>query len=461
MLDLQQALDLVYRSYLRSEPLLSGDDTQSRDPAVSGRLFTRLGLPRDSLPTILVTGSKGKGSTALLSAAMLQGLGYRVGLVTSPHLVDFRERIRLDGQAISAAEYVRIMSLHAAEIAALESELAPSQYIGPNGIIFACAVRHFLEQGADALVLEAGRGGRFDEVSLFAATAVCLTPMMGEHLEQLGPTLARVAWHKAGIISAGATVASAPQPAEAAEEIVRAAAAQGARLLRVGQEISYQATMDRDGLRVAVAVPALGLSAALALRTLGRYQGLNAALAATAATAVDQEIQRRAGHGQTAAPAHGLGRLLGQLRLPGRCEPIAARPLVVVDGAINRATAAQFLEGALAARSDPTVLVTALPSDKDYRGLLETLAPYVAKIIVTEADNPHLRFSGAVAEAAQALHPAVESIRESSAAFARGAALAGEAGTLWVVGTQSLVRDALRHWGQELETIWYPHEEAG
>jgi dihydrofolate synthase / folylpolyglutamate synthase len=453
-LDLQQALDLVYRSYLRAEPLLSGDDTLTRDPAVSARLFARLGLPRDRLPSLLVTGSKGKGSTALLSAAMLQGLGYRVGLVTSPHLVDFRERIRFDGQAIGAADYVRIMNLHADAIDELEAELAPSHYIGPNGIIFACAMRHFLEQRADVLVLEAGRGGRFDEVSLFAPTAVCLTPIMAEHLDKLGPTVAQVAWHKAGIIGAGATVASAPQPAEAAEEIARVAAAQGARLLRAGQEIGYEASVGRDGLRVAVEVPALGLSAALALRTLGRYQALNAALAATAATALDRALSSPAGRGRTAAPADGLGKLLGQLRLPGRCEPIASEPLVVVDGAINRLSAEQFLEGALAARSAPTVLITALPSDKDYQGLLEVLAPHVAQIIVTEADNPHLHFSDAVERAAHALHPAVAAIRPSGAAFAQGVELAGAGGTLWVVGTQSLVRDALRHWGQDLETIW-------
>jgi dihydrofolate synthase / folylpolyglutamate synthase len=424
MLNLQQSLDLVYQSYLRAGQQLRGTDDQTRHPAVSGELFARLGLALNSFPVVLVTGSKGKGSTALFTAAMLQGMGYRVGLVTSPHLVDFRERIRMDGQAIPAGDFVRIMNAHAEVINQLDSELPTGQYIGPNGIIFACAMRYFLEQGVEAAVIEAGRGGRFDEASLFAATAVCLTPMMDEHLDKLGPTIREVAWHKAGLISPGCTVACAQQPPEVLAVIEQIAAERGARVV-------IQARGQGDFY--------------FKLRSNAPFQRDNAALARVAAEAVAQSQGRS---------REGITRLLPDLRLPGRCEQIANQPGVWIDGAINRIAAEQFLAGALAERSEPTVLITALPADKDYKGVLETLGPYLAHIIVTEADNPHLHFTAAVEELAQRLHPHVTVMPQSSTAFPKGLQLVGEGGTLWAVGTQSLVRDALRYWEQSLETLW-------
>jgi dihydrofolate synthase / folylpolyglutamate synthase len=440
MLTLQQSLDLVYASFQRVGRYLQGNDAETRHPGVSAELFARLGLPRDPFPIVLVTGSKGKGSTALFTAAMLQGMGYRVGLVTSPHLVDFRERIRVDGQAIPVDDFVQVMSAHAEAINQLDADLPAGQYIGSNGIIFAGAIRYFLEQGVDAAVIEAGRGGRFDEASLFSATAVCLTPMMGEHLAKLGPTIADIAWHKAGLISPGSTVANANQPPEAAQVIAAIAADQGAQLLRLGAEIEQKGAPPF----VEIAVPALNIETRFELRNSTPFQAENAALAMVAATAV----ARRQGRGTA-----GIERLVPHLRLPGRCEQISNQPPVIIDGAINRDSAAQFLAGALPQQSAPTVLITALPIDKDHEGLLRTLAPHVAHLIVTEATHPNLAFTNSVVERAQQIHPSVEAIIPSSEAFKRGLALTGEAGTLWVVGTQSLVREALRFWGQDLEQV--------
>jgi dihydrofolate synthase/folylpolyglutamate synthase len=302
-------------------------------------------------------------------------------------------------------------------------------------------MRFFLEQGVDAAVTEAGRGGRFDEASLFAATAVCLTPMMGEHLAKLGPTIADIAWHKAGLISPGSRVASANQPPEAAEVIATIAASQGAQLFRLGAEIEQKGTAPF----VEIAVPALNIETRLELPNSAPFQAENAALALLAATAV----ARRQGRG-----TEGIERLIPRLRLSGRCEQISNHPRVIIDGAINGESATQFLAGALAQRSAPTVLITALPSDKDHEGLLATLAPHIAHLIITEATHPNLSFTQSVVERAQQTHPSVEALIPSSAAFTRGLALTGAAGTLWVVGTQSLVREALRFWGQDLETIW-------
>lgn len=446
MLNSTECVALIYKSYLRVQPL-PGYDAQTRDTSGVQKLFSRLNLKTDALPTISVTGSKGKGSTSLLCAAMLQGLGYRVGLVTSPHLVDFRERIRLNGYSIPEADFVRIMNELAPAILEVDDQLAAKKYLGPNGLVMACAVRFFSEQGVNAMVLEAGRGGRFDDIGLFHNAVTCLTPIMAEHLDKLGPTVPDVAWNKAGLIKPSSVVVSVPQTEEVAKIIQKEATLQRARLLEVGTDVQYNSSTSSPSARqeVEVAVPEYKAKITFSLQTPGLYQAQNTALAAAAVLALANPAE---------AQFANMAQWVNNLRFPGRCEVVSRQPAVIVDGAINRATAAQFLESAAPLSKGPVVLVTALPEDKDYGGLLAELTPHCVQVIITEATNPNLHFTPYVVAAAQKLGLPVLDLPDPPVAFEAGLKRVGPDGTLWVVGTQSLVRDALRFWGQTLESVW-------
>lgn len=438
MLTDDNANQVIFDSYSRKAPH-HGYDQHTRKLDGMRRLFAEAHIPLGAVPTITVTGSKGKGSTAILAAAMLQAAGERVGLLTSPHFRALRERVRVNGAAIPQDDWVRIISALAPHIHRTDAALPPDEYLSPTGIFLMIALRYFREQGVTAAVLEVGRGGRFDDVSLAHNAVSILTPIMGEHLDKLGPTVNDVAWHKTGIIKPGSTVISAAQRAPVMNIIADVTAAQQGTLYTLGEHIHTA----RDGQRVTVTLAQPPISRTFSLPTLAAYAAENAALAFAGAVALVPAT----------AESSALPDVLAQTTLPGRCSIIAEGPRVIADGAINRESALRFLDGALAASPAPRVLVTALPADKDAPGLLDALAPHVQTIIVTTVSAGHLTFDGQAAAHAQALHPDVRVLADVREAFAAGIASAGAAGTVWVVGTQSLVRDALDYWDVDTERL--------
>ncbi|MBP7228528.1 MAG: hypothetical protein KA988_05405, partial [Longilinea sp.] len=172
MFTLNDSLKVVFDSYYRVKEQLHGYDSDLRDLTGIRRVFELAGIPLNGIPTITITGSKGKGSTSLLCSAFLEEMGYRVGLVTSPHLVEFRERIRINGAAIPESDFIaRIMELETI-VHSVDATLEHG-YLSPTGILLAAALNQFRRQGVDVLVLEAGRGGRFDDVSILQNQVSC------------------------------------------------------------------------------------------------------------------------------------------------------------------------------------------------------------------------------------------------------------------------------------------------
>ncbi|NWF71135.1 MAG: hypothetical protein HXY40_18790 [Chloroflexi bacterium] len=430
---------LMFRSYERVTPSLRGYDQFTRDLSAMRQLFARAGIATEGMPAVIVTGSKGKGSTALLTAAFLQAMGHKVGLVTSPNYLDLRERVRLNGRMIPEADYMRIINTLAPHLDAVEAVLPPGKYLSPTGLFLAVALCYFAEQQATALVLEVGRGGRFDDISLYRNTVAVFMPIMGEHLDKMGPTVADIAWHKSGIIAPGCTVVSVPQSAQVGAIIAREAAAQSAALLQIGQDVTYTQSLSAAGQQQ-VTITHKGVAQTFTLATHAIYQGLNAAAAYAAATAL--------------SPRAIDAQIVSRLRFAGRCQQVQAHPAVLVDGAINRQAAELARASLLPLKTSPLVLVTALPHDKDDRGLLETLAPHADTVIVTRVSAGHLHFNDNVLHTARRLHSRVIDQPDVDAAFSAAQEYAGSAGTIWVVGTQSLVRDALRFWRQDLLSVF-------
>lgn len=448
MLSLQECHALMFRSYERVSPTLpAAYDQHVRDLTAMRDLFARARVPTHVAPAMTVTGSKGKGSTALWGAALLQAHGQRVGLLTSPHMLDVRERIRVDGQMIPADDYVRIVNHLAPHAAAVDAALPPGKYLSPTGMFLAAALLYFQEQGCTALVLEVGRGGRYDDVKLAHNVVSAFAPIVGEHLDRMGPAVTDIAWHKAGILKPDGVLASAPQSPDVAAVLEAERAALDARC-------APETSVRLDGDAFVVSQPDAAFR--VPRTTSARYQAVNLGTAAAAVRAL------------LGYPLSPDAALLGRLRFAGRCERVNESPDVYVDGAIHRESAALFLDSVRDHVTRPLVLVTALPDDKDAEGVLNVLAPHADDLLVTQLQAAHLHFSDRTAALAAALHRRVHDVPDARTAFARaltlagaaaagaaaGAGTAGAGGTVWVVGTQSLVREALRFWGRRLDSIF-------
>lgn len=267
-------------------------------------LLAQLGDPQLRYSVLHIAGTKGKGSTAALSASILRAAGKRVGLTTSPHLLSARERIVVDDVLIDAAAFVDVAARVDAAARALPAELdAPSFFERMCAMAFV----HFADVGVDVAVVEVGLGGRLDATNVVSPVACAITRLGMDHMEYLGPTLAHIAREKAGIIKAGVPVVTVAQDAVAAGVVAAVAAGVSAPVTVV----DAAAVAALDDVDVALS---------------GAHQRENAATAVAlvdaAAPALDLTLTRaivRAG--------------CARVRWPGRFERVA--PRVILDGAHN------------------------------------------------------------------------------------------------------------------------------
>jgi len=152
---------------------------------------------------VLITGSKGKGSTSVLIARLMQAAGRRTGLFTGPHLVDFCERIRINWEKIPEPEFVRLVETVRPHVEKINATMPLGHYMGPVGTVLAVALLWYREQGTEFNVLECGRGALADDVNVMANRWSVLTPIMLEHPDFLGPTLLDIAANKMAVLKSG------------------------------------------------------------------------------------------------------------------------------------------------------------------------------------------------------------------------------------------------------------------
>jgi dihydrofolate synthase/folylpolyglutamate synthase len=324
-------------------------------------------------------------------AAILQSQGWRVGLFTSPHLKHVEERIQVDGTPIVAADLTSLMT----ELQAAASTPVPGAAVPlDHGLTFfeivtALGILHFARRGVDAAVLEVGLGGRFDSTNVCRPLVSIITSISFDHTQQLGNTLASIAFEKAGIIKPGRPVISGVVQPEAANVIRRVAQERQARLYERDVDFRFEhepAVIDggrerRPRLRVTTW---RGAGPWRELGLVGAHQAANAALATAAVDVLrDQglDINDR-------AVTEGLARV----RWPARLEIVGRRPLILLDCAHNVASA-QALAQALV-ESFPLeeggrrLLIFAGSRDKDLAGMLAELAPCVDQVFLTRFASP-------------------------------------------------------------------------
>ncbi|MBD2900054.1 hypothetical protein amrb99_90510 [Actinomadura sp. RB99] len=339
-----RADEVFFREWERRRP------GETRSLARARELAEALGVLFPGLPVLTVVGSKGKGTAATYASAFLAASGLRVCTVTSPGLRTNRDRIRVGGRAIPEAELARLGGLLGAAMA----ELGPPQdgYLSPSGLFTLAGVLHARRAGADALVLEAGMGGRSDEVSLFPPDVVAITPVFLEHAGVLGDTPAEIAAEKRGVAGPGTPIVSAPQSPDVAEVL---------------GPVEYAG----DG----------GVPAGLLPAGLGRT-----------AAAVGVAAARRLAGGDP--PAETLRRVLSTVVLPGRMSwhtvPGTATTLLI-DSAVDGTGVAAALAAARDRWGEVDHAVVCLPDHKDLDGAVRALGDL--PVTYVRLPQPHLRFT--------------------------------------------------------------------
>ncbi len=325
-------------------------------------LLKRLGNPQDRFRSLLVGGTNGKGSIAATLAAVLHAAGYRVGLYTSPHLVDFRERIRVDGVQITEDALRRLIR----------------QVRGAGGgpvtyfeFATALAFLHFARSRVEWAVLEVGMGGRLDATNVVRPELSVISNIAIDHAEFLGPRLADIAREKAGIIRRGGVCVTAVKQASARAVIEGVCRERKARLLRVGREIRIRA--GRNNL-FDIRCPGLELKD-LATALKGPHQRENAACALGAVG-----ILRGRG---VAIGDEAVRKGLSSVRWEGRLEVVHERPTVLLDGAHNPAGAAALRRALAEFRYRRLLLVLGILADKDWRSMVRRLVLPAQQVIMT------------------------------------------------------------------------------
>jgi dihydrofolate synthase/folylpolyglutamate synthase len=445
-----EAVTYIFRSLRRLRGQLDGPDEQTRDVTPTRRLIATHDLLGRSREYAVVTGSKGKGSTTAITCRILRELGHTVGMISSPHLISWRERIRVNGRAIPEADFCRILGELAPTIDQIEAELPPHRYFSPQGIFLGIALRWFDEQDVNAAVLEVGRGGRFDDIAVVPNQLSLFTPIMLEHPHELGPTLARIAWHKAGIIKPLSYAYSVPQAEEVLTVLQAEADAQNAEFAWIAPIDMGEYLGDTpNGVRMR-----LGRYGEIDLNLMGQYQIVNATLAVQGAGNM---------HGRLPGPSHGspeyvaaVRRALETVIWPGRLTRLNEAPLTFVDGAINAESAASLAQSVRDRVRPPVIAVIGVPDEKDYAGVYREIGLLADEVILTEtARNVTLRFPPAdqALALAQRYNRAAVHRPDVASALALARQRAGAQGTILIVGTQSIVADACALHGASFETI--------
>lgn len=383
------------------------DYERSMAPPLPGRdfhleqmreLLRRLGSPHERLKIVHVAGTKGKGSTSAMLAAVLTAAGYRTGLYTSPHLDRLEERVRIDGQPCSGDELAALVERVRPVVEQMDDEARQrdSSELGPTyfDITTAMAFLHCAQLGTDVAVVEVGLGGRLDSTNVCTSLVSVITSISFDHTRQLGSTLAAIAREKAGIIKPGVPVISGVVQHEPRAVIEEAAAECHSELRALGRDFNFAYHPPRNLEAAPTNAPCgtLDFEETLAgstrrirgveLGLLGRHQAANAAVALATLTQLEARGLR--------LPETSVRQGLAEMKWPARIEIVSRRPMIIVDAAHNTASIECLLQTLNESfRCRCQMLVFATTQDKDVRGILQLLLPHFEAVILTRyTSNP-------------------------------------------------------------------------
>jgi dihydrofolate synthase / folylpolyglutamate synthase len=399
-------------------------------------LAEALGNPQRRLPSVLIAGTNGKGSTAATLASMAQAAGYRTGLYTSPHLLRVNERIQINQEPISDSElaemYERVESAAAELVARGALPWHPSFFEMLTAMMF----EYFASAGVELAVLEVGMGGRLDATNIADPAISVITDIDLDHQQFLGNTLAEIAREKAGILRSNGVVVLLPQHPQVNDSLGNAIMECGARAISA---VKHMPPMTQSAGHNSFPLEVMGTEIQVDFPLQGRHQVRNLALAITAA-------ERLHDFGFNIMPQH-AEKGIRETRWRGRFEILpaeAGRPEIVLDVAHNPA-GAWALRSALSTfyEDRQLTLVFGAMRDKAIQEIADILFPLAERVIATQSRNPRAATPHEIAEIAQRTQSHVVEEASVGAALQQAFQLAGDKGVVVITGSIYIVGEAL------------------
>lgn len=428
-----EAVDILY-GFINYE--LKRQDRYSPDVMTIERpaeLMAQLGNPHHKYPIIHVTGTKGKGSVGAMCKAILRQAGYKVGLYSSPHLQDFRERFQINNELITESE-----------IASLVEKLLP-HFQAVEGLtwfelVTAVAFEYFARQEVDVAVIEVGLGGRLDATNIVTPVVSVITSLSFDHTYLLGNTISEIAMEKGGIIKPNVPIVSAPQPDEAVAMLEQISAERHASLTLIGRD--YEFTAHPPNLMgQQITLKHRGAEQDYRTNLIGEHQAINMSVVLAAIHHMQKVLPISEADIQAG---------LQQVNWPGRLEIVRHSPTIVLDAAHNRASC-NYLRKALTTifNIEPLVLVYGAKGDKDIFGMLDELLPIVQTLIITQAVDSRAESPDSIAEIAREtgfegeilIIPPIQDAIETAQQILGETGLICVTGSLYVVGEARTVLD--------------------
>ena len=401
-------------------------------------LLSRLGNPHLKFRSVHIAGTKGKGSVCAMISSILQEAGYKVGLYTSPHIVDFRERIQVNRTQISENELLRLIE----EIRPIAEEMAAthaSKRLTFFEISTAMAFVYFADKGVEEAVIEVGMGGRLDATNVIYPDCCGITKIELEHTQYLGDTLGKIAFEKAGIIKPGVPVVAADGRNEVLEVIRSVCRERNAPLRIVGNDLKYHLISTTLNGTI-IEIEPIGK---IYVPLIGSFQALNAAIA----YGCIQELIKKGIDISDNAIVNGFS----ETRWPGRFEIVSRFPLVIFDATHTPDGAAIMSKDLEKLANGRIILVLGVLNDKDIDGLAKHLGRIAAISIATAPKSKRAYQARVVAEHLKKYCSHVETIESVGDAVERALGIASDNDTVLITGSLYTIGEA-RVWWDSHET---------
>lgn len=376
----QEAENYIYASYLKAQPHQSYEalDAKKRNPEFSREIIQNLCVA----PCVVVTGSKGKGSVSSMISQVLQ-TKMKVGLMTSPHILDFCERIKVNGQDISDEAFVFHMQELKPQFDQVESTLKINECISPMGLQTAVALRYFAMSDTQINILECGKGARYDDVNNTIHQYALINTIFLEHTRELGQSLEAIAENKASVITGQQRcVYVGEQQPEVLAVIERVARERHVSLKRYGKDFyAVNIRYTKTGMMFDVVLDR-GVFMNVELPLLGEHQAKNCALALALCMDVLTEIDEE-----------DMKAMLRKIKWPGRMEIMSTDPWIMFDTCIHRESCDNVIKVLKQMGQTNCTAIVGIPDDKDYIGVTQCIQEIASTIILTKSSNPHYKFS--------------------------------------------------------------------
>jgi dihydrofolate synthase/folylpolyglutamate synthase len=432
------ALDYLYSfvdySLKHSSELAKADFNLDR----MRELMFELGDPQTQYPIIHVAGTKGKGSVSALCASALEAAGFRVGLYTSPHLLDYCERVQINGGPISHAGLVELVEQMKPVVARIP-KLTTFELTTALGLLY------FARQKADAAVIEVGLGGRLDATNVITPKVSVIASLSYDHMAVLGNTLALIAGEKAGIIKPGIPVVSAPQKDEALEVLVRIADERKSNFTLIGRDVTFK-PLDHSLNEQTMQISTYNhkpLNMILHLPLLGIHQVVNAATAYTALKVSGLNISDKA-----------IQKGFARVKWPARFEIVRRKPPVIFDSAHNQDSFSYLRQALDDYFPDKLVyLIFGASEDKNIPGMFLELKPKIRRMFVTKSIHPRALEPGKIQELARQADIPNEMVKTVEAALALALEMSEKDGSIVLsAGSMFVTAEVMAAWKKRIDS---------